>query len=174
MPEKPHLCAAGSMPPSPCELMFSCVCSCSDKSTLNLFTDLEFSRVSCPFKSHVFSSTSSRAKIRSKCPPAKPWARGRGRVSYQSHIFHWLSYINLLSSAQYSTSYQMKKLILTLNFTKLSYDLEYCYDCFIFVFLIFGALDFIIKKRIINVIRKNGDWFYSLEWIIPVIECFFI
>ncbi len=170
MPEKPHLCAAGSMPPSRVSWCFHVFVLVQTKAHWIYSLIWNFPVF------HVLSNPMCFPAL-----PAEPRSdpsvlrQSLELVEEDGWVINHISSINLLSSAQYSTSYQLKKLILTLNFTKLSYDLEYCYDRFIFVFLIFGALDFIIKKkRIINIIRKNGDWFYSLEWIIPVIECFFI
>lgn len=157
MPEKPHFCAVGKMPPSWCEMkilwidIFMCVCSCSGKSILNshdfskwtqpvknssLVSILWRHLFTCCFKSHVFPSTSRRAKNRSKFPPANPWAHGRGQVRCESLCF-FLNSFQRLSSMPSLKHKRRSKVSQMPNFTFTNISFLWC----VFSFLQFDSPD---------------------------------
>lgn len=178
MPEKPHFCAVGKMPPSWCEMkilwidIFMCVCSCSGKSILNshdfskwtqpvknssLVSILWRHLFTCCFKSHVFPSTSRRAKNRSKFPPANPWAHGRGQVRCESLCF-FLNSFQRLSSMPSLKHERRSKVSQMPNFTFTNISFLWCF----FIFAVW-------QPRSITTV-----WNAVLCGFISLIECLFL
>lgn len=79
------------------------------------------------FQIPCFPSTSSRAKNRSKFPPANPWAHGRGQVRHES-LFHFLTlFITRMSSLKHERRSKVSQMP---NFTFT--DISFCDVCFHF------------------------------------------